>query len=91
MNGGYLKYIDRDTYPNPEYASHIRVELNGRNVTREFIIQWDIGEPYHQCVQENGSKCTSPPISVDDVTNKVNHYVTVKDILLSFGKNEISR
>ncbi|CAC5387119.1 unnamed protein product [Mytilus coruscus] len=70
INGGYLKYIDRDTDPNPEYASHIRVKLNGRNVTREFIIQWDIHEPYHQCVQENGSKCTSPPVSVDDVTNK---------------------
>ncbi|CAG2190382.1 unnamed protein product [Mytilus edulis] len=71
-NGGYLFYIDRDAYPdNPETAPRIREDYIGRTVTRDFVVQWDLVPPYHQCVENDGLKCSTSPVFTQEVTNKV--------------------
>ncbi|CAC5400287.1 unnamed protein product [Mytilus coruscus] len=70
-NGGYLFYIDRDAYPdNPDSAPRIREDFYGRTVSRDFVVQWDLVPPYHQCVENDGLKCATSPVFTQEVTNK---------------------
>lgn len=66
-NGGYLRYIDRESR---EFDKTIRVSLNGRTLSRSYTFQWDLIDPYHECVVTN-SKCSDPPVKTADVTELV--------------------
>ena len=71
-NGGYIRYIDRDTHPNnPETAPRIKVDLNGRTVSRTFTFHWDLMEPLQRCVRDHGLQCKKPPVFTPDVTTNV--------------------
>lgn len=66
-NGGYLIYIDRESWKTDKA---IRVSLNGRTLSRSYTFQWDLIDPYHECVITN-SKCSDPPVKTTDVTEMV--------------------
>ena len=73
-NGGYIKYIDRDAHPNnTEAAPRIRVDLNGRTVSRKSTFHWDLMEPLQRCVRDHGLQCTKPPVFTPDATTNVSH------------------
>lgn len=63
-NGGYLRYINRETK-----VTH-RVSLKGQTRSVSYVVQWDLLKPYHSCIVPSRS-CFNPPIETTDLTERV--------------------
>ncbi|CAC5375018.1 unnamed protein product [Mytilus coruscus] len=64
-NGGYLKYINRET------STYFTTYLTGKTISRSYTVQWDYITPYYSCYHLFGFNCTIPLIEVlQDVTDQ---------------------
>ncbi|CAC5390406.1 unnamed protein product [Mytilus coruscus] len=65
-NGGFLKYIDRETdYNNPRY-----IRLKGKAVHSSFAFRWDYIKPYQECIKGSKTDCNQPPVDCKDLSKQ---------------------
>lgn len=64
-NGGFLKYIDRDS------GTRDIAPLKGKTVEKSLVFRWDLIKPYQECINGTKTDCDQLPVDCKDLSKKV--------------------